>query len=74
MPLNTEIRRLRTLKGLSHTATARAIGVGVASIERWERGTFSPKVPQLMALAQLFGVTETDLLHPKEDEEVSNVK
>ena len=68
MPLNTEIKRLRILKGLTHSAVAKALGIGTATLERWEKGTFYPKAPQLMALAELLGVTETELLHPKEDE------
>ncbi len=73
LPLNTEIKRLRLLKGIPPAAVAVAAGVSVATIERWEKGLFCPKASQLMALAKLFGVTETELLHPKEDEEENRV-
>ena len=68
MPLNTEIKRLRLLHGLSQTAAAYSAGVSVATLCRWEKGNYYPDARQLTALAKLFGVTEMDLLHPKGEE------
>ena len=45
---------------------ARAVGVSLSTISDWEKGNRIPSVEKLTALAGVFGMTETELLHPRE--------
>ena len=71
MTLNEEIRRRRKAMGMTQTDLARSVGVGLATVSRWEMGLHDPKLHQLKALAKLFGVTELELMYPKGEGEVS---
>jgi transcriptional regulator with XRE-family HTH domain len=57
------LKRLREAAGLSQQELAFRIGVGIATISRWERGV-SPAmmtVPQIKALCRELGVTLEEL-------------
>lgn len=56
------LKELRTEKGLSIQALSREVGIGVASICRWENRQADVKGAQLVALAKFFGVTSDYLL------------
>ena len=71
MTLKEEIRRRRKLIGLTQIDLAHTLGVGISTVARWERGLTEPKLHQLKALAKLLGVSELDLMYPKEEGEVS---
>ena len=60
------LKELRIEKGLSIQMLSKAIGIGVASICRWENGKADVKGMQLIVLAKYFGVT-TDYLLGLED-------
>ena len=49
---------------LSQRGLARILGVESTTVGVWERGIKEPKASNLAKLAQVFGVSETDLLHP----------
>ena len=78
MALKDTIKRNRKRLGLSVDDFARIMNVGVATAFRWENGSYDPTVKKLMSMAKLFGVTETELLHPKaeneENEDSTNVQ
>ena len=59
MALKDVIRRNRKRLGLTVDDFARLMNVGVA--------TAFPSVRKLMSMAKCFGVTETELLHPKDE-------
>lgn len=71
MALKDVIRLNRKQLGVSITEFARLMGIGRATAFRWESGTQEPDVRSLMKLAEFFGVTETELLHPREENEDS---
>ncbi|MDQ3442282.1 MAG: helix-turn-helix domain-containing protein [Chloroflexota bacterium] len=50
------IRELREGAGLTQKAVADAIGVTIATVYNWERGTYEPRASQLRSLAHLFKV------------------
>ena len=60
------LKELRIEKGLSIQMLSKDIGIGVASICRWENGKADVKGMQLIVLAKYFGVT-TDYLLGLED-------
>ena len=59
------IKELRTERGLSQAALAKAIGVSQKAVDYWERGMNEPKASYILALADLFGVTCDELLGRK---------
>ena len=71
MALKDVIRRNRKRLGVSVDEFARLMGIGRATAFRWEAGTREPTIGNLMRLAEFFGVTETELLHPREENEDS---
>ena len=78
MALKDEIRHRREKLNIKMAGLARLIGTDRATILRWERGERQPTIDGLMKLAKCFGVTETELLHPKaeaeENEDSKNVQ
>ena len=60
------LKDLRIEKGLSIQSLSKEVGIGVASICRWENGKADVKGMQLIVLAKYFGVT-TDYLLGLED-------
>ena len=67
MALKDEIRRNRKRLKLTLSDLACLLEIGIATLARWETGQFKPNVDKLMKLAEIFGVTETELLHPSEE-------
>lgn len=56
------VKRLREQAGWSQAELAERIGCAQTSISAVERGVVSGRVPKLVALAEVFGVTVDDLL------------
>ncbi len=56
---------LRKANGLSQEALAEKLGLSRQAISKWERAEASPDTDNLMALAQLYGITLDDLLSAK---------
>lgn len=69
MALKDVIRRNRKRLGVSITEFARLMGIGRATAFRLEAGTREPAIGNLIRLAEFFGLTETELLHPREENE-----
>ena len=52
---------------LSQNEVARRMGGVNSTLSFWERGIKEPKISNLVAVAEILGVSETDLLHPSEE-------
>ncbi|MBR2208109.1 MAG: helix-turn-helix transcriptional regulator [Synergistaceae bacterium] len=75
MELKDEIKRRRTELNLTMAGLARLVGTNKSTVLHWERGDLRPNLDSVMKLAEFFGITETELLHPKaEDEENEDSK
>lgn len=65
---------LRKANGLSQEALAEKLGLSRQAISKWERAEASPDTDNLMALAQLYGITLDDLLSAEIDAPVPGEK
>jgi len=64
--IGVSLRRYRNWYGLKQSDVGRVLGVNLAAVSKWETGRARPDIDQLATLAQLFDVTEQELLHPSE--------
>ena len=64
-----KIKELRTRDGLSQIELAKKMHVCQPLISHWETGKFSPRIPELMKLAQLFDCTVDDILRDEDPSE-----
>ena len=55
--IGRNIKRLRREKGYSQEQLARKLNVTQGAVSHWEKGTSNPEAAQLLAMAQIFGVT-----------------
>jgi putative transcriptional regulator len=57
--LESELMRLRTLRGVTQQELADALGVARNTVTRWERGTSTPvlTIAQTRKLCEVLGVT-----------------
>ena len=69
LELKDGIRLNREKMNLNMAGLARLIGTDRSTVVKWEKGESRPTVMGLMKLAEFFGVTETELLHPKAENE-----
>ena len=58
---------LRKANGLSQEALAEKLGISREAISKWQRAQASPDTDNLMALAQLYGMTLDALLNTEND-------
>lgn len=56
------LRELREEKGLSRAEVAQALGVTVQAIYRYEEGTRRINIEQALILAELYSVTEKEII------------
>lgn len=56
------LKEIRQKVGMTQAEAAEAAGVAVPSYQRWEYGTFEPRVSELRKLAEAFGVRVSTLL------------
>ena len=49
---------------LSQSKLAERLGVTPTAVRYWENGIKEPKISNFVNLAQVFGLSETELLHP----------
>lgn len=66
----TRLQELRKRNGYSQEVLAEKIGVSRQSISKWERAESSPEIDNLMALAQIYGMTVDELLNTDKDKSV----
>ena len=69
MAFKEELKKRRLALGMSQPKFAYAVNVSPTTISLWERGVVKPNVDSVMALANFFGITEQELLHPKDEPE-----
>lgn len=62
------LQELRVKRGLTVRQLAALIGVKHSTIYRYEKGTFTPKVPRVIELAQALGTTR-DYLEGETDDD-----
>ena len=60
--ISRNIARLRRKMGLTQTELAERLYVSNKTVSKWERGAGYPETPQLVRLADLFGVTLDTLI------------
>jgi transcriptional regulator with XRE-family HTH domain len=56
------LRAARERAGLRHEEVAASTGLSFGVIRKYESGTTTPRVPTLIRLAELYGVTVDELL------------
>ena len=66
--LNDRIRALRKEHGYSQEQMARKLHLTQGAISQWENGLTVPAADQLIALADVFGITVDDLLGREQQE------
>jgi len=54
--LQNAIREFRQERGWTQLQLANMLGVTPVTVYNWERGKYEPKVAQLRALTQIFGI------------------
>lgn len=59
--------QLRKEKGLSQEALAAKLGVSRQAISKWERAEASPDTDNLIALAEIYGITLDALLDSEKE-------
>jgi len=65
MYVENRIRVYRAIKGWSQEELAKKIGMAQTTIAKFEQGYSSPKIETAFELANLFGVSVTDLFFEK---------
>lgn len=56
------IRSMRKQHGMMQEQLAEALGVSVAAVSKWERGTATPELGYIVEMAELFGVSVDALI------------
>lgn len=72
LEIATRLAQLRKANGLSQEALAEKLGVSRQAISKWERAESSPDTDNLIALAELYGLTLDSLLNTKNDMYILN--
>lgn len=62
--LKDRLKAAREKSGLDQATVANALGVARTTIIRWEGGKNEPQASQVVQLANLYGVSVTDLISP----------
>ena len=70
--IGSRIVGLRGTAGLSQEGLANELGLSRQAVSRWERGEALPDTENLIALADLFGVTLDELVRPKASAETDD--
>lgn len=71
MTLEEQIKYYRKQAGLSQEKMAEKIGVSRQAITKWENGTGTPDIANLMAIANLFQISVDELLSNEKSEKSS---
>ena len=70
----TRLQELRKRNGYSQEVLAEKLGVSRQSISKWERAESSPEIDNLMALANIYGMTVDELLNTDKDKSIVNTQ
>lgn len=69
MNLGEKIRQLRVERRLTQEQLAEKLYVSFQTVSKWETGTTSPDLSQIVPLARLFGITTDELFDFNESSE-----
>lgn len=69
MTLGEHIQQLRKAQGLSQEGLGAALGVSRQAVSKWETGQTLPDTANLLAMAELFGVSADELAIQKETDD-----
>lgn len=53
---------LRDARGLNDNKVCKATGIASATISSWKNGRYTPKIDKLQKIAELLGVSVTDII------------
>lgn len=62
MDFSDNLKKYRTLKGLSQNSLAKLIGVSQTAVYSWEKGKMIPKIEQLLNLSNALEIPLNDLI------------
>lgn len=54
--------KLRNERGMTDYRVAQDTGIATATLSEWKKGTYTPKVDKLLAIARLFNVSLEELV------------
>ena len=66
MTLGEQIKRAREERRLTQEQLAEAMEISRQAVSKWESGASDPSTANLLALAELYGVTVQELLENQE--------
>lgn len=66
----TRLQELRKMNGYSQEVLAEKLGVSRQAVSKWERAESSPEIDNLMALANIYGMTVDELLNTDKDKSI----
>ena len=61
------LKNLRTQESMTQNDLAEITGIGIATIERLERGKVFPRIETCLLIAKVFGITVSQLLQEFDD-------
>ena len=68
MTLGERIQALRRERGMSQEGLAEVLGISRQAVSKWEKGLSYPDTGNLLALAELFGVSADELAGLRQQE------
>ena len=63
-----QIEKVRKQAGMSQGELARLLNVTQGAVSHWEKGLTNPRLPLLMEIANIFGVSVDELLKESAEE------
>lgn len=60
--MRVTIKAARVNKGLTQEAFAKAVGVGVRTVQNWEVGTSSPRADKMPEICEVLGCQINDII------------
>lgn len=73
MPIGNNIKRLRAESGLTQDRLGELVGVTGKAVCSWELGLKTPRMPVIERLAELFGVSKTEIIEDAKSTPVSPI-
>ena len=74
MEIGTQIKALRTARGVTQEALAEQLGVSPQAVSKWERNATVPDIALLPALSAYFGVTIDELFALSDDTRMERIQ
>ena len=74
MEIGTQIKSLRTRRGITQETLAEKLNVSPQAVSKWERGSALPDIQQLPAISAFFGVTIDELFALSDDTRMERIQ